>query len=50
MVTPDELDPVFRNLNGKLHLRMTCHVNDKYMHPDENTNDLYHPFTKIILK
>tara|TARA_B100001094_G_scaffold316753_1_gene358346 strand:- start:627 stop:1613 length:987 start_codon:yes stop_codon:yes gene_type:complete len=46
MVTPDELDHAL-DLNGKLHLRMTCHVNDKLI-SDGNTNDLYHPFTKMI--
>ena len=46
MVTPDELDRAL-DLNGKFHLRMTCHVNDKLI-SDGNTNDLYHPFTKMI--
>ncbi|MFL2998415.1 MAG: fumarylacetoacetate hydrolase family protein [Candidatus Neomarinimicrobiota bacterium] len=46
MVTPDELDHA-SDLNGKLHLRMTCHVNNKLI-SDGNTNDLYHPFTKMI--
>ena len=46
MVTPDELDRDL-DLNGKFHLRMTCHVNGKLI-SDGNTNDLYHPFTKMI--
>ena len=46
MVTPDELDHAL-DPNGKLHLRMTCHVNGKLI-SDGNTNDLYHPFTKMI--
>ena len=46
MVTPDELNHALDN-NGKLHLRMTCHVNDKLI-SDGNTNDLYHPFTEMI--
>jgi len=46
MVTPDELEDAWSD-DGKLHLRMTCHVNDKLI-SDGNTNDLYHPFTKMI--
>ncbi len=46
MVTPDELEDAWDE-DGKLHLRMTCHVNDKLI-SDGNTNDLYHPFTKMI--
>ena len=46
MVTPDELEDAWGD-DGKLHLRMTCHVNDKLI-SDGNTNDLYHPFTKMI--
>jgi len=46
MVTPDELKDAWDG-DGKLHLRMTCHVNDKLI-SDGNTNDLYHPFTKMI--
>ena len=46
MVTPDELEDAW-DKDGKLHLRMTCHVNDKLI-SDGNTNDLYHPFTKMI--
>tara|TARA_B100000029_G_scaffold115511_2_gene107985 strand:+ start:1822 stop:2808 length:987 start_codon:yes stop_codon:yes gene_type:complete len=46
MVTPDELEDAWGE-DGKLHLRMTCHVNDKLI-SDGNTNDLYHPFTKMI--
>tara|TARA_A100001037_G_C15153065_1_gene640960 strand:+ start:4132 stop:5118 length:987 start_codon:yes stop_codon:yes gene_type:complete len=46
MVTPDELEDAVDD-EGKLHLRMTCHVNDKLI-SDGNTNDLYHPFTKMI--
>ena len=33
--------------NGKLHLRMTCHVNGKLI-SDGNTNDLYHSFGDMI--
>ena len=46
MVTPDELEKKWDG-NGKLHLRMTCHINDNLI-SDGNTNDLYHPFTKMI--
>tara|TARA_B110000438_G_scaffold275983_1_gene297383 strand:+ start:822 stop:1808 length:987 start_codon:yes stop_codon:yes gene_type:complete len=46
MVTPDELSHALDH-NKKLHLRMTCHVNGKLI-SDGNTNDLYHPFTKMI--
>ena len=46
MVTPDELEKKWDN-NGKLHLRMTCHINGDLI-SDGNTNDLYHPFTKMI--
>ena len=46
MVTPDELENAWDN-NGRLHLRMTCHVNDKII-TDGNTNDLYHSFSKMI--
>jgi len=46
MVTPDELEDSWDE-NGKLHLRMTCHVNDKKI-SDGNTNDLYHSFGKMI--
>ena len=46
MVTPDELEKKWDN-NGKIHLRMTCHVNGNLI-SDGNTNDLYHPFTKMI--
>ena len=46
MVTPDELSDAWDD-KGKLHLRMTCHVNGKLI-SDGNTNDLYHPFTKMI--
>ena len=46
MVTPDELERKWDD-NGKLHLRMTCHVNGNLI-SDGNTNDLYHPFTKMI--
>jgi len=46
MVTPDELKDAWDD-NGKLHLRMTCHVNGILI-SDGNTNDLYHPFTKMI--
>ena len=46
MVTPDELENAWDN-NGRLHLRMTCHVNDKII-SDGNTNDLYHSFSKMI--
>ena len=46
MVTPDELDEKW-DKDGKLHLRMTCHINGKLI-SDGNTNDLFHPFTKMI--
>ncbi len=46
MVTPDELSNKWDE-NGKLHLRMTCHINGELI-SDGNTNDLYHPFTKMI--
>ena len=46
MVTPDELDNAWDD-NGKLHLRMTCHVNGKLI-SDGNTNDLYHSFGDMI--
>lgn len=46
MVTPDELETAWGD-DGKLHLRMTCHVNDILI-SDGNTNDLYHPFEKMI--
>lgn len=46
MVTPDELEDAWGD-DGKLHLRMTCHVNGELI-SDGNTNDLYHPFTKMI--
>ena len=46
LVTPDELENKWDD-RGKLHLRMTCHVNDKLI-SDGNTNDLYHPFSKMI--
>ena len=46
MVTPDELEDSWDE-NGKLYLRMTCHVNNKKI-SDGNTNDLYHSFGKMI--
>ncbi len=46
MVTPDELETAWGD-DGKLHLRMTCHVNGVLI-SDGNTNDLYHPFEKMI--
>ena len=46
MVTPDELEDAWDD-DGKLQLRMTCHVNGKLI-SEGNTNDLYHPFTKMI--
>ena len=46
MVTPDDLDDSWGD-DGKLHLRMTCHVNDKLI-SDGNTNDLYHSFGSMI--
>ena len=45
LVTPDEL--IENYIDGKLHLRMTCHINDKLI-SDGNTNDLYHPFETMI--
>ncbi len=46
MVTPDELEDAWDN-NGKLDLRMTCHINGKLI-SDGNTNDLYHSFGNMI--
>ncbi len=46
MVTPDELEDAWDN-NGRLDLRMTCHVNGKLI-SDGNTNDLYHSFGNMI--
>ena len=46
MVTPDELEHNWDD-KGRLNLRMTCHVNGNLI-SDGNTNDLYHPFTKMI--
>ena len=46
MVTPDELEDSWDN-NGRLDLRMTCHVNGKLI-SDGNTNDLYHSFGNMI--
>tara|TARA_B110000438_G_scaffold76844_1_gene77034 strand:- start:1697 stop:2662 length:966 start_codon:yes stop_codon:yes gene_type:complete len=46
MVTPDELEDSWGN-DGKLHLRMTCHINGKKI-SDGNTNDLYHSFGEMI--
>ena len=46
MVTPDELEDYWGD-DEKLHLRMTCHVNDKLI-SDGNTNDLYHSFGSMI--
>ena len=46
MVTPDELVDALDD-HGRLNLRMTCHVNGKLL-SDGNTNDLYHPFSKMI--
>ena len=46
MVTPDELEDAWDE-NGKLNLRMTCHVNGTLI-SDGNTDDLYHPFKDMI--
>ena len=46
LVTPDELSDSY-NSDTKLKLRMRCYVNNKKI-SDGNTNDLYHPFTKMI--
>tara|TARA_Y100001970_G_scaffold292013_1_gene431511 strand:+ start:933 stop:1919 length:987 start_codon:yes stop_codon:yes gene_type:complete len=46
LVTPDELEDSI-NDSGKLDLKMKCYVNDKII-SDGNTNDLYHPFTRMI--
>jgi len=46
MVTPDELEDAWDE-NGKLNLRMTCHVNGTLI-SDGNTNDLYHSFKDMI--
>ena len=45
MVTPDELTDAWEK--NKLHLRMTCHINEKLI-SDGNTNDLYHSFPAMI--
>ena len=45
MVTPDELTDAWDS--NKLHLRMTCHVNEELI-SDGNTNDLYHSFPTMI--
>ena len=46
MVTPDEVENN-RSSDGKLHLRMTCHINGQLI-SDGNTNDLYHSFEAMI--
>ena len=46
MVTPDELLDCWDD-NGRLHLQMTCHINGRLI-SNGNTNDLYHPFEKMI--
>lgn len=46
MVTPDELADAWDD-DGKLQLRMTCHVNDTLI-SDGNTNGLYHSFPTMI--
>lgn len=46
MVTPDEIENN-RSSDGKLHLRMTCHINGQLI-SDGNTNDLYHSFETMI--
>ena len=46
MVTSDELEESWAD-DGKLHLNMTCHVNDKKI-SEGNTNDLYHSFGTMI--
>jgi fumarylacetoacetate (FAA) hydrolase len=46
LVTADELEDAWDE-NGKLQLRMTCHVNGKLI-SDGNTNDLYHSFPSMI--
>ena len=46
MVTPDELEDAWDE-NGKLNLRMTCHVNGTLI-SDGNTDDLYHSFNDMI--
>jgi fumarylacetoacetate (FAA) hydrolase len=46
MVTPDELENDWDD-QGKLNLRMTCHVNGNLI-SDGNTNDLYHSFGDMI--
>ena len=46
MVTPDELEDAWDE-NGKLNLRMTCHVNGALI-SDGNTDDLYHSFKDMI--
>ena len=46
MVTPDELEDAWDE-NGKLNLRMTCHVIGTLI-SDGNTDDLYHSFKDMI--
>ena len=46
MVTSDELEGSWED-DGKLHLKMTCHVNNEKI-SDGNTNDLYHSFGDMI--
>ena len=46
MVTSDELEGSWED-DGKLHLKMTCHVNNEKI-SDGNTNDLYHSFGAMI--
>ena len=46
MVTSDELEGSWGD-DGKLHLKMTCHVNNEKI-SDGNTNDLYHSFGDMI--
>ncbi|MBC8345706.1 MAG: fumarylacetoacetate hydrolase family protein [Candidatus Marinimicrobia bacterium] len=46
MVTPDELANSIGE-DGKLSLKMTCHVNGKKI-SEGNTNDLYHSFGVMI--
>ena len=48
MVTPDELENDWDS-QGKLNLRMTCHVNGNLI-SDGNTNDLYHSFGDMIAR
>lgn len=46
LITPDELEP-FKDDSGKLHLKMTCHVNGE-LYSEGNLKDLTHSFPSMI--